>query len=461
METQRMTVDNLTIFPVVLAGGSGTRLWPISRSLAPKQLAKIDGETSLLQETIQRLHPALCLDNVRVVCGKAHCDESSDHLAAIGITAEMKIIDEPVGRNTAPAILLAILKILDQSRLPEALFIVLPADHVIRDVDRFHERILKAIHLARMGYLVTFGIRPDYPETGYGYIEGRKPIDGEGLTIERFVEKPDMATAKSYIEAGNFFWNSGMFAFTASTILNEFKRFEPELLTKMTAIVNKGASIPVEAYQDLPNKSFDVAIMEKTSKGVVLPSDFGWSDIGTWKALYDYMPKDSDGNVIAGDVISYNTKNSLIIAKSHLVAVNDISDTTVVETADAVFVSSLETSRNVKDIVSLLKEQNRRECQVHLLETHAWGSIQYLEKTEQLFVAKLLIKPNTAYRKIVHRPGRWHICLLSGEAQIAHAGKQMGLQQGNSLSMNVQHEIVIKNSGSNNLFALITQSRET
>ena len=458
METKKMTVDNLMTFPMLLAGGSGTRLWPVSRDQAPKQLAEIGGERSFLQETVQRLHPALCLDNVRVVCGKAHCDESSAHLAAIGLTTEKTIIGEPIGRNTAPAILLAVLKVLDQASIQDALFFILPADHVIGNIPRFHERIQKAIHLAQKGYLVTFGIQPDYPETGYGYIEARKPVPGGGLAIDRFVEKPDMATARSYIDTGGFFWNSGMFAFMASAILNEFKRFEPEMLAKMTAIVSKGEPIAVAAYQDLPSISFDVAIMEKTSKGVVLPSDFGWSDIGTWNSLHAYMPKDGDGNVIAGDVIAYKTKNSLIIAQSRLVAANDISDTTIVETPDAVFVSSLETSRDVKDIVSILKQQNRREYQVHLLETHVWGSIQYLEKTDQLLVAKLLIKPNAVYEKTPQRPGPWHICLLSGDARIAHAGKQHPLQAGNSLSLNVKDEVTIRNSGKNSLLALVTHS---
>jgi mannose-1-phosphate guanylyltransferase/mannose-6-phosphate isomerase len=456
METKKMTVDNLTIFPVLLAGGSGTRLWPVSRDLAPKQLAEIGGERSFLQETIQRLRPALCLDNVRVVCGKAHCDASSEHLAALGLTKEKIIFGEPVGRNTAPAVLLAVLTILDQASIQDALFFILPADHVIRNVPRFHESIHKAIHLAQKGYLVTFGIQPDYPETGYGYIEARKPVPGGGLAIERFVEKPNIETARSYIEAGNFFWNSGMFAFMASAVLNEFKRFEPDMLAKMTAIVTKGEPISVAAYQDLPGISFDVAIMEKTFKGVVLPSDFGWSDIGTWSSLYDYMPKDGDGNVISGDVISYNTRNSLIIAKNRLVAANDISNTGIVETADAVFVSNLETSRDVKDIVSILKRQNRREYRTHLLQTHAWGSIQYLEKTDEILVAKLVIKPHAVYEKIPRRPGRWHICLLSGDAQIAHAGEEYGLQPGNSLSLDVQHEITIRNSGNSDLLAVVT-----
>jgi len=453
-----MITDNLITFPVLLAGGSGTRLWPISRNQAPKQLAEFGGERSLIQNTIQRLHPTLCLDNVRVVCGETHCDDSSEHLAAIGLKTENKIISEPVGRNTAPAILLAVLKILDQACLQDALFFILPADHVIKDVPRFHEKIVKAVDLANKGYLVTFGIQPDYPETGYGYIEGKKVLPGGELSIARFVEKPDMKTAKTYIKAGNFFWNSGMFAFRASTILNEFKELEPDMLEKMTAIVKKGDPISFEAYQDLQSISFDVAIMEKTSKGMVLPSDFGWSDIGTWNSLYVSMPKNGNGNVIAGDVIANNTQNSLIIAKSRLLAVNDISDTAIVETADAVFVSKLETSRNVKDIVSMLKQQNRRECQKHLQETYAWGMIQYLEKTDTLMVVKLLIKPRATYGMAPYPSGRLHICLTSGKARIYHDKAQHELQAGYSLSLDAQSEVEIRNVRDDALSAIITYS---
>jgi mannose-6-phosphate isomerase-like protein (cupin superfamily) len=201
--------------------------------------------------------------------------------------------------------------------------------------------------------------------------------------------------------------------------------------------------------------------MEKTSKGVVLPSDFGWSDIGTWNSLYDTMTKDGDNNVVTGDVISYNTKNSLIIAKSRLVAANDVSNTAIVETPDAVFVSSLETSRDVKDIVSILKRQNRREYQAHLLETQVWGSIQYLEITDQLFVAKLLVKPDAVYEKTPHHAAHWHICLLSGDAQISHAGKQHSLQAGNSLSLNLQDVLTIQNCGKNDLLAIVTHQQDT
>jgi mannose-1-phosphate guanylyltransferase len=460
METQKMTSDDVTIFPVLLAGGSGTRLWPISRTQAPKQLAGIGDDVSLLQKTIQRLESPLYRKNVRVVCGKTHCDESEEHLIAMGMDTENKIISEPVGRNTAPAILLAVLKILDQSALQDALFIILPADHVIEDVTRFHTKIDQAVHLAKKGFLVTFGIQPDYPETGYGYIEGLQAVSEDALSIARFVEKPDIQTATAYLKAGNFFWNSGMFAFTASTILNEFRQFEPDLLEKLTAIVNAGDPISGEAYQGLPNIAFDVAIMEKTSKGVVLPSDFGWSDIGTWHSLHAYMPKDKDSNVIAGDVIAQGTQNSLIISKSRLVTVNDISDTAIVETPDAVFVSRLESSRNVKDIVSILKQQDRRECHLNLLETYPWGQIQYLEKSNGLVVVKLLVKPHATY----FRPGdghhRIHVSLLAGKAEITHRLNTHVLQTGNALSFDVQNDLSIKNTSNHDLLAIITHLEE-
>jgi len=460
METQKMTADDLTIFPVLLAGGSGTRLWPISRTQAPKQLAEIGDDMSLLQKTIQRLEPRLCIENVRVVCGETHCDESSQHLNAMGINTENKIISEPVGRNTAPAILLAVLKILEQTAVQDALFFILPADHVIEDITRFHTKLDQAVRLAQKGFLVTFGIQPDYPETGYGYIEGLQAVSEHALSIARFVEKPDIKTATGYLEAGNFFWNSGMFAFMASAIINEFRQFEPTMLEKMTAIVKTGDPISGEAYQLLPNVAFDVAIMEKTSKGVVLPSDFGWSDIGTWHSLHAHLPKDRDSNVITGDVIAKDTQNSLIISQSRLVTVNDISDTAIVETPDAVFISRLETSRNVKDIVSMLKQQNRRECHQNLLETYPWGHIQYLEKSNALVVFKLLIKPHATYRMSPDEPHRIHVSLLTGRATITHGRRTHNLQTGNSLSLDVQNDLSIENISNHDLLAIITHLEE-
>lgn len=454
------SADGLAVFPVLLAGGSGTRLWPVSRTKTPKQLVEFSGDTSLLQDSIRRLAPLLKLANVRVVCGEGHRNESAEHMASLGITAQEKIIGEPIGRNTAPAILLAVLTILNQEKLDDAVFIILPADHVIRNVPRFHQQMANAIRLAESGHLVTFGIKPEYPETGYGYIEAQAPVAAGGFSIRRFVEKPDIKTAQTYIDAGNFFWNSGMFAFSGRVILEEFKELQPAMLEQMTAIVRQGDPISLPAYADLENISFDVAIMEKTARGVVLPSDFGWSDIGTWKSLHDYLPKDTVGNVVFGDVVAHNTRNSLLIAKSRLLAVNDLSNVALVETSDAVFVSALDTSRNVKDIVSVLKQHNRREHQVHLRERHEWGTIEYLEQTADTIVAKLSIKPMLSADPPLPSSGPCHICLLSGFGKLLIDEISHSLQAGESSSVNLNGPISLKNISSENLDAIIIHQKE-
>ncbi len=449
-----------TVFPVLLAGGSGTRLWPMSRSKTPKQLVELSGETSLLQESIQRLAPLLNLDNVRVVCGQGHRNESAEHMASLGISTLKKIIGEPVGRNTAPAILLAVLTILKHEKLDDAVFFILPADHVIQNVPQFHKHISAALNLAKDGHLVTFGIQPEYPETGYGYIEAQNSARENGFCIQRFVEKPDIKTAQAYIDAGNFYWNSGMFAFSARVILDEFNTHQPAMFEQMNAIVQKGDPISVADYERLENISFDVAIMEKTARGVVLPSDFGWSDIGTWKSLHEYLPKDTVGNVVFGDVVAHDTQNSLLIAKSRLMAVNDLSDVAIVETSDAVFVSALDTSRNVKDIVSILKQSNRREHQVHLLERHDWGTIQYLEQAADTIVAKLSIKPQVSAEPPLPSRGRGHICLLSGPGKLCIEHETHLLQAGESMSLDLSGRLSLENLSTINLDAIIIHQKE-
>ncbi|MFZ0130982.1 MAG: mannose-1-phosphate guanylyltransferase, partial [Desulfobacterales bacterium] len=308
------------VYAVLLAGGVGTRLWPVSRQLSPKQLVKFIGRDSLLQATVRRLLPAVAADAIRIVCGGEHRHDVARHLREIGIAAGDKIICEPCGRNTAPAILLAVLKILQREE--DAILCVFPADHVIKDAAVFHDRLRSAIDLADSGFVVTFGITPHHPETGYGYIEGSGEMAGGALKTRRFVEKPDLATARQYLAAGNFFWNSGMFAFRASVILEEFKHYQPELLDAMAGLDLYGDRLDVADYMRLPDISIDYAIMERTRKGVVLPSDFGWSDIGSWKSLYDFLSKDKDNNVLDGDVIVQETRNCFIMAHERLIAAN-------------------------------------------------------------------------------------------------------------------------------------------
>ncbi len=381
------------VYAVLLAGGVGTRLWPVSRELSPKQLVKFIGRDSLIQATVRRLLPAVAADAIRIVCGGEHRHDVARHLREIGMAAGDKIISEPCGRNTAPAIALAVFKILQQEE--DAILAVFPADHVIKDTAAFHERLRSAIALADSGHVVTFGITPHYPETGYGYIEGGEKMAGGALKTRRFVEKPDLATARQYLAAGNFFWNSGMFAFRASVILEEFRRYQPKLLEAMAGLDLYGDRLEAADYLRLPDISIDYAIMERTRKGVVLPSDFGWSDIGSWKSLYDFLPKDPDDNVLDGDVIAQHTRNCLIMAHERLIAANRLDHLVIVETPDAIFVSDMENSRDVKAIVARLKEKKREETIRHKTVFHPWGSRTLLERRQRAEVARLDIDPES------------------------------------------------------------------
>ncbi|MEW5908825.1 MAG: mannose-1-phosphate guanylyltransferase, partial [Thermodesulfobacteriota bacterium] len=323
-----MHQDDMPVYAVLLAGGVGARLWPVSREEYPKQLARFWGERSLIQNTIRRLEPVIDLNRLRVVCGMLHEQEVSAQIREMGIRTRGKIISEPFGRNTAPAILLAVLSILQQEA--DAVLCVFPADHIIRKDDRFQEKVISAVTLARNGHIVLFGIQPDYPETGYGYIEAGARVAGGGKIIKRFIEKPDRLKAESYLENGNFFWNSGMFAFKASVIVDEFKVHQPELVSRMKEFLEEKRPRRRNIYYGMKSISIDYAIMEKTLKGVVLPSDFEWSDIGSWKSLYDFLDKDQNGNVISGDVVVRNTKGCLILGGDRLLAANRIRNMAVI-----------------------------------------------------------------------------------------------------------------------------------
>jgi len=424
---------NSHIFPVLLAGGSGTRLWPVSRELYPKQLVSFIETDSLIQGTIRRLGPLLDCNRVRIVCGHEYYHETAIQLRDMGLTPEGKIIAEPCGRNTAPAILLALLTILNENR--DALIFIFPADHVIGDVPQFHERLARAADLARQGHIVTFGIQPAYPETGYGYIEGRKGTVNSALPIKRFVEKPDLATARTYLKAGNFFWNSGMFAFKGADMLKEYEKLAPEMVQTMGALVESGQPVTREGYLQLPNISFDYAIMEKTSRGVVLPSEFDWSDIGSWKSLSDFLPKDENHNVVHGDVLTRHTSNCLILGHDRLIAANRLDNMVVVETADAVFISDLETSRDVKAFVTVLKDQNRKEYRQHNTEIHPWGCSTLLEESEDLVIVKRLISPGSVYRETFDTSMLWQVLAVRGEGMGMLNGRRISLTTGDAESL--------------------------
>jgi mannose-1-phosphate guanylyltransferase/mannose-6-phosphate isomerase len=434
----------LKVYPILLAGGSGTRLWPVSRELHPKQLVKFIGENSLVQNTIKRLPLSLDMENVRIVCGKEHVHEIERHIREIGISPENKIIAEPCGRNTAPAILLAMRLILKKEH--DAVLCVFPADHVIRAERVFHERLASAVKLADMGYIVTFGITPHYPETGYGYIEGAEEISHGAFSVKRFVEKPDLETAEGYIAAGNFFWNSGMFTFKASVMDRELRIFDPDLFHQMNQLPFEDNMVSKEDYRKLPNISIDYAVMEKTDKAAVLPSDFGWSDIGSWKSLYDFIPKDAGGNVIDGDVISEDTRNCFIMGYERLIATNSIRNMVVVETPDAVFVSDMETSRDVKNIVEKLKVKGRHEYQSHKTSYHPWGTFAVLEMKPGFSVVKREIYPG-ATCEISSGDAHIHLVVVKGVGQSIINGQSMSFNKGQSITSTKKQMIILENIG--------------
>ncbi len=428
-----MTSKPLAVYPVLLAGGSGTRLWPISRAAAPKQLARLIGKTSLIQNTALRLLPVMDPGCLRIVCGDSHAHEMKTDMAAIGVDSPKMIINEPCGRNTAPAILLAILKILEKET--DAVLFIFPADHVIGDQSTFHERINAAMDLALNGRIATFGISPEYPETGYGYIEASEERAGDGYRIARFVEKPDLATAEGYLKAGNFYWNSGMFAFKASVMKAEFARFRPTLLSAMEQMLARNdGSVALSEYETLENISIDYAVMESTDKGVVLPSAFGWSDIGSWKSLYDFVPPDEDGNVLLyGDVLLRQTKNCLVMGQERLIALNRLENLAVVETPDAVFVSDLEHSRDAKHFVNMLKETNRREYRSHTRKNQTWGYVKTLERAAGRRVRRIVIFPGREMAEWPnHGPDRQWMA-VAGRADIRIDGDSSVLKEGEAV----------------------------
>lgn len=352
-----------TIIPVLMSGGAGTRLWPASRSDRPKQFLPLVDERTMVRATLDRLG-GLDAGPPLVVANVAHADLVATELAAAGFDAA-RIILEPFGRNTAPAAAVAALELIRDGDDP--LMLLLPADHVIEDVASFHDATEHACRLAAGGSLVTFGIVPTHPEIGYGYIRTGDPLDERARRVARFVEKPDLETARTYLSEGNYLWNSGMFVFRCSDYLAALSQFAPELLegcrrSMAVASREQGIRLDPDEFAATPGDSIDYAVMEHTSDAVVIPLEAGWSDVGSWAALWDIADRDADGNVILGDVIVTGTQNSYVRAEHRLVAVAGLDNVVVIETADAVLVTTIDKCQDVKSIVDKLKKDGRREA---------------------------------------------------------------------------------------------------
>jgi len=427
------------ITPVILCGGNGTRLWPLSRDLYPKQLLTLTGDTTLLQQTALRLAGMEEVGPPLILCNENHRFLVAEQLRQVGIEAAA-IILEPVGRNTAPAAALAALHTNGSTN--DATLLILPADHLIRDIETFRKIVVQGQAVARKGRLVTFGIVPASPETGYGYIKrGTKIKDNPNAAFEiaHFIEKPDIATAVKYFAAGSYSWNSGMFMFQASIFIDELKahnRTMYEQCQHALAGAKKDLDftrIDKDAFSACPSDSIDYAVMEKTRKGVVIPINVGWNDIGSWSALWDVGHQDDNSNVTHGDVLLEDTKNSFIYADSRLVATIGIDDVIIVETVDAVLVAPKDRVQDVKKIVTRLKTMGREEANLHRRVFRPWGSYEGVIGGERFQVKLITVKPGAILSLQMHHHRAEHWVVVRGTARITKDEEVFFLSENQSI----------------------------
>ena len=445
----------MSICPVIMAGGSGTRLWPLSRAAHPKQFLRLHGEDTMLQATVKRLS-GLDIQASITICNEEHRFFVAEQLREIDKLGS--IILEPVGRNTAPAIALAALTAKD-----DPLLLVLAADHVIQDEAAFRAAVIRAIPLAEAGKLVTFGIVPSEPHTGYGYIKRGKDI-GEGFEVDAFVEKPSSDVAQDYFSLGDYYWNSGMFLFRASNYLEELKKFRPDILEQCQGSVMDVKTdldflrIDKDMFESCPAESVDYAVMEKTSHAVVVPMDAGWSDIGSWSSLWDISEKDSEGNSTHGDVILHNTQNSYVRSDNKLVAVIGVDDLVVVSTKDALMVAHKDSVQDVKMITESLKIQARSEWQLSREVYRPWGKYDSIDSGERYQAKRITVKPGAKLSVQMHHHRAEHWVVVSGTARVTNGDEIFLLAENESTYIPIGVVHALENPGKVDLELIEVQS---
>ncbi len=431
-----------SIQPVILSGGSGTRLWPLSREAYPKQFLPLAGELTMLQATWKRVAP-IAARGPLVIANEEHRFVAAEQLQQVG-AEPAAIILEPVGRNTAPAIAVAALEATRDGA--DALLLVLPSDHVITNEAAFRSAVQAAAGAAEAGKLVTFGIVPTGPETGYGYI---KAAEGQGLrAVERFVEKPDLDTATGYVSSGQYYWNSGMFLFKASRYLQELERFQPAMLAGSRQAWQQArrdadfTRLDKEAFTAVPSDSIDYAVMEKTADAVVIPLDAGWNDVGSWTALRDVSQQDGDGNAHQGDVIAIDCRNTYAYGQ-RLVAMVGLDDVIVVETDDAVLVGKADRMQEVKTVVAQLKAEGRSEATWHRKVYRPWGAYDSIDNGERFQVKRITVKPGGTLSLQMHHHRAEHWIVVSGTAEVTRGDEVILLSENQStyIPLGVTHRL--------------------
>jgi mannose-1-phosphate guanylyltransferase/mannose-6-phosphate isomerase len=451
----------MSLVPVLLSGGSGTRLWPLSRELNPKQLLALTSDRTMLQETAARVAGIAGVSAPLVVCNEAHRFLVAEQLHQLLGKPPAGILLEPVGRNTAPAVALA--AHAAQALDANAVILVLPADHVIRDIAAFQAAVQLALPSAEQGMLVTFGIVPDRAETGYGYIRKAR---GKGPTfpIQQFVEKPDAEKANEFVKSGEYLWNSGMFLFKASRYLEELEKLAPDI-AKVCQEAFAGATrdldftrVPAEVFAKCRSESIDYAVMEKTSNAVVVPLDAGWSDVGSWASLHDASPQDDHGNAIQGDVLMYDTTGCYLYGEDRLIATVGLRDHVVVETKDAVLVAPRDRVQDVKKIVEQLKAAGRSEHSLHREVFRPWGSYDSVENGERYQVKRLTVKPGASMSLQMHHHRAEHWIVVSGTARITRNDEVFLLEENQSTYIPIGARHRIENPGKITLHIIEVQS---
>ncbi|MFT4615718.1 MAG: mannose-1-phosphate guanylyltransferase/mannose-6-phosphate isomerase [Bacteroidia bacterium] len=437
------------LVPVLLSGGVGSRLWPVSREAHPKQFLPLAGELSMLQETLKRT-VGLEASAPVVVCNEEHRFMVAEQFRQVDLQANALIL-EPEGRNTAPAVALAALQAIETD--PDAILLVLPADHLIQNIPAFVAAVDKALPLAQAGQLMTFGVVPTQPEIGYGYIKCGDRISDDLYALERFVEKPNLTVAGEYVASGDYLWNSGMFLLGANVYLEELQRFAPEMLDACRQAMAE-ASMDLDfvrpeknAFLSCPADSIDYAVMEKTKLGAVVSLDCGWSDVGAWSALWEVAARDELGNASVGDIMLDNCSNSYFRSESRLIAATGVENLVVIETADAVLVADRDKVQDVKRIVNRLKEANRPEALLHQKVYRPWGSYESLVSADRFQVKRIVVNPGATLSLQMHHHRAEHWIVVHGTAEVTCEDKVFMLAEDESTYIPLGHKHRLGNPG--------------
>ena len=452
----------MNFYPVILTGGAGSRLWPVSREFYPKPLLPIFGEKTLLQDTAARLDALGGIRPPLFVCNEEHRFLVAEQVRKLGKEPEA-IMLEPHGRNTAPALTIAALYLVERDA--DAVMVVMPADHVIPDPAAFTAAVEQAGELAAAGYLVTFGVVGSKPETGYGYIRRGEAIEGSGgFRVDRFVEKPNAETAQAYLDAGDYFWNSGIFVLRANRWLEEIGKYRPDILAACSMAMADSARdsdfvrVDKQAFLSSPADSIDYAVMEKTDKAAVVPISTSWSDVGSWSSIWEVSQQDGQGNVSRGDVLTHNSTNSLFMAGDRCIAAVGLDNIVVIETSDAVLVADKDKCQDVKAIVSQLKESNREEYRFHSRVYRPWGDYEGIDAGGRYQVKRLTVKPGAKLSLQMHHHRAEHWVVVSGTARVTRGEDVFILSENESTYIPLGTTHRLENPGSIPLEIIEVQS---